>query len=342
MAVEIKSGATSDLLTVDAVSKAVRVTNYDSSGNERLFHPLPTSLATSPVTQIDNDVIDAVDVSAYKWVSLQLVGTFVATVKFQGSNDNGTFYDVIVQNPSLLSEPYTTTMTGVGLVKIPVLYKYLRARVTAYTSGTVEGIALAYKESNDSGQISSTGTINGAVSVTNLPATQTIDGSVSVSNLPATQTVDGSVTVSNFPATQTVDGSVAVSNFPASQAVSGAVSIVGASSLSPFYAIGITGTNETGVSAAPSILRSVVFTNLAATPRHLKLYDIATTPVAGAGTPVIVCSLAAAGTLAFPLPVEGFPFSNGIGFTMVLGADNGSTTPATTQPDFTVSMIYSA
>jgi hypothetical protein len=312
MAVEIKSGATSDLLTVDSVSKAVRVTNYDSSGNERLFHPLPTSLTTSPVTQIDNDVIDAVDVSAYKWVSLQLVGTFEATIKFQGSNDNGTFYDVIVQNPSLLSEPYVTTMTGVGLVKIPVLYKYLRARVTAYTSGTVEGIALAYKESNDSGQISSTGTIDGAVSITNLPATQT------------------------------VDGSVAITNFPASQAVSGGVSIVGASSLSPFYAIGTTGTNETGVSAAPSILRSVVFTNLAATPRHLKLYDIATTPVAGAGTPVIVCSLAAAGTLAFPLPVEGFPFSNGIGFTMVLGADNGSTTPATTQPDFTVSMIYSA
>ena len=312
MAVEIKSGATSDLLTVDAVSKAVRVTNYDSNGNERLFHPLPISIATSPVTQVDNDVIDAVDVSAYKWVSLQLSGTFVATVEFQGSNDNGTFYDITVQNPGVLLEPYTTTMTGVGLVKIPVLFKYLRVRVTAYTSGTVEGIALAYKESNDSGQISSTGTIAGAVSVTNLPATQTIDGSV------------------------------AVSNFPASQAVSGAVSIVGASSLSPFYAIGTTGTNETSVSAAPSILRSVVFTNLAATPRHLKLYDIATTPVAGAGTPVIVCSLAAAGTLAFPLPVEGFPFSDGIGFTMVLGADNESTTPATTQPDFTVSMIYSA
>ena len=236
----------------------------------------------------------------------------MATVEFQGSNDNGTFYDITVQNPGVLLEPYTTTMTGVGLVKIPVLFKYLRVRVTAYTSGTVEGIALAYKESNDSGQISSTGTIAGAVSVTNLPATQTIDGSV------------------------------AVSNFPASQAVSGAVSIVGASSLSPFYAIGTTGTNETSVSAAPSILRSVVFTNLAATPRHLKLYDIATTPVAGAGTPVIVCSLAAAGTLAFPLPVEGFPFSDGIGFTMVLGADNASTTPATTQPDFTVSMIYSA
>jgi hypothetical protein len=119
------------------------------------------------------------------------------------------------------------------------------------------------------------------------------------------------------------------------------VTIVGNTSLIPFFAIGAVGTNETGVSSVPSVLRSVVFTNLAATPRHLKLYDIATTPVAGAGTPVIVCSLAAAGTLAFPLPVEGFAFANGIGYTMVLGAANNSTSPATTAPDFALSMIYS-
>tara|TARA_R110000868_G_scaffold207062_1_gene456052 strand:- start:151 stop:1044 length:894 start_codon:yes stop_codon:yes gene_type:complete len=297
MAVEIKSGATSDLLTVDAVSKAVRVTNYDSNGEERLFHPLPISLATSPVTLVDNDVIAAADVGEYKWVSLQLAGTFVATVTFQGSNDNGTFYDVIVQNPGLLSEPYVTNMTGTGLVKIPVLYKYLRARVTSYTSGTVEGIAFAYKESNDSGQISSTGTIDGAVSVT---------------------------------------------NFPAVQAVSGSVAIVSNTSLSTFYTIGATGTNENSVSASPSTLRSIAFTNLTAGARYLKLYDTAGTPAAGQGTPVLVVTMAGPGTFAFPLPIEGFPFSDGIGFTMVLGAANNSTAPATTAPDFTVSMIYSS
>jgi hypothetical protein len=313
MAVEVKSGDGSDLLTVDALSKAIRVTNYGSDGIEGLkLHPDPVILTVNPVTQVDNDIIASIDVSNYKFISLQLNGTFNATIKFQGSNDNGTFYDTVVQTPGILLDPYVTEKVDVGIVKIPVLFKYLRVRVTAITSGVVEGVALAYYESNDSGQISSTGTIDGAVSVTNLPATQT------------------------------VDGSVAVSNFPASQPVSGSVTIVGNTSLTPFYSIGTTGTNQTGVSAAPSILRSIVFTNLTATPRHLKLYDIATTPVAGAGTPVIVCSLAAAGTLAFPLPVEGFPFANGIGFTMVLGADNASTTPATTQPDYTLSMIYSA
>jgi len=34
MALEIKSGATSDVLTVDATSKAARVTLYDALGNE--------------------------------------------------------------------------------------------------------------------------------------------------------------------------------------------------------------------------------------------------------------------------------------------------------------------
>jgi hypothetical protein len=297
MAVEIKSGAGSDLLTVDPTSKAIRVTNYSSDGVEgHDAHPLPTSITVNPVTAVDNDVIPALDVSEYKWVSMQITGTFVGTIKFQGSNDNGTFYDQIVQTPGIILEPYVDQKTVPGLVKIPILFKYLRVRVTAYTSGVIEGIAFGYKEANDSGQISATGTIDGAVSVTNLPATQPVSGSVT---------------------------------------------IVGNTSLIPFFAIGAVGTNETGVSSVPSVLRSVVFTNLAATPRHLKLYDIATTPVAGAGTPVIVCSLAAAGTLAFPLPVEGFAFANGIGYTMVLGAANNSTSPATTAPDFALSMIYS-
>jgi len=508
MAVEIKGGQSSDLASVDSVSKALRVTNYGSDGVEgHGFHPVPEALATSEVEVLGNDVIGSLDVSEYRSLSVQLKGTFSATVSFQGSNDNSNFFNVVSQDTTSLTTPYVLTGSAPGLFKIPVVYKYLRARVTAYTSGTVSAAAFGYKDSTTLAAVGQIGTVTlaaetskviGTVNVATSPtaSTGTIDaadtalpapandgvmvsgtpsvGSTVALNLSAedsawalditgtlggatfyfeasassTDGVDGnwvslngrktgvlnSVLASNTTTegsyrgtlaamsyfrvravggvgitavvnirvghgtsavflagslpeglntigsvdnvdklggqtvamgggvvtagTQRVTvatdtpvvlgagtdaiGSVSVSNLPATQAVSGGVSIVGATSLSPFYAIGATGTNQTSVSAAPSILRSVVFTNLAATPRHLKLYDIATTPVAGAGTPVIVCSLAAAGTLAFPLPVEGFPFSNGIGYTMVLGAANNSASPATTAPDFTVSMIYSA
>jgi hypothetical protein len=491
MAVEIKSGDGSDLLTVDAVSKAIRVTNYNSDGVEGT-RELPVSLPVAPESELGEDILGSLDVTEYKFVSLQLTGTWEGVVTFQGSNDNGTFYDIVGQDVTSLTSPYSAATSVNGLFKIPVLYKWFRARVTTYTSGTVTGTAFGHKEDNvlnSVGQVGivtlaeestkvigtvnvatlptiETGTINAADTAIPAPAddgvllsgtpsvgstvvldvgpedsawalditgtlggatfyfeasassTDGVDGgwvplngrrtglvnstlesstttdglfrgtlaamsyfrvravggvgidavvnirvghgtavvflaasipegvnqigSVDVSNFPASQTVDGTVTVSNLPATQPVSGTVAVNNFPATQPVSGSVTIVGNTSLTPFFAIGATGTNETAVSASPSVLRSIVFTNLAATPRHLKFYDIATTPVAGAGTPVIVCSLAAAGTLAFPLPVEGFPFANGIGFTMVLGAANNSTSPATTQPDFTVSMIYSS
>ncbi len=68
--------------------------------------------------------------------------------------------------------------------------------------------------------VSSLPAITGAVSVSNFPATQPVSGTVAVSNLPATQPVSGTVSVGNFPATQPVSGSVSVSNFPATQPVS--------------------------------------------------------------------------------------------------------------------------
>ena len=506
MAVEIKSGDGSDLLTVDAVSKAIRVTNYNSDGVEGT-RELPVSLPVSPESAVGEDILGSIDVTEYKFISLQLTGTWEGVVTFQGSNDDGAFYDIVGQDVTSLTSPYSASTSVNGLFKIPVLYKWFRARVTTYTSGTVTGTAFGHKEDNVLNSVGQVGIVTlaeestkviGTVNVATLPTTQTgiinaadtaipapandgvlLSGTPSVgstvvidigpedsawsvevtgtlggatfyfessssstngvnggwvplngrrtglvnstlesgttteglfrgtlagmsyfrvravsgvginavinirvglgtavvflaASIPAGvntigsldnveklggQTVamgGGVVTAGTQRVTVATDtpvvlgagtdaiGSVSISNLPATQPVSGGVSIVGSTSLSPFFAIGATGTNETAVSASPSILRSVVFTNLAATPRHLKLYDDASTPVAGAGTPVIVCSLAAAGTLAFPLPVEGFPFSNGIGYTMVLGAANNSTSPATTAPDFTVSMIYSS
>jgi len=473
MAVEIKSGASSDLQTVDAVSKAARVTLYDSDGQE-VVPSVPVVIVVANVTALNNDLIASFDASAYKFISVQFTGTWVGSVQFQGSNDNGTFVPIVVQKTGVVLDPYTLTATANGVIKVPVLFKFLRVRVTAYTSGTVEGFAFGFRESNDTGQISATGTVAlteettkviGTVNVAQAPSfiTGTITASdtnavapagdgVLVSGAPSanstvvlegttedsawiveisgtlggatfyfeasvssTNGVDGGWTNINgrqtgvvntilagnttvggvyrgntagtkyfrvravggtgtnatvyirnsygtgvvflnasIPAGTNVIGSVGVAagqtinvgNFPAASPISSATSsiAIGHSTvpLIPLFILGAAGAvnvNSVSIRNVPAILRTVVFTNYAATARHFKLYNTASVPVAGAGTPVIVCSLPSGGTLVYPLPIEGFAFSLGIGATMTLGAANNDTTPTATAPDFSVSLI---
>jgi hypothetical protein len=78
------------------------------------------------------------------------------------------------------------------------------------------------------------------------------------------------------------------------------------------------------------ILKAAVFTSYAATPRHIKLYDTATTPTAGVGDPVLVLTRAASGNNSYPLPEGGFPFANGIGMTFVQGAASNNATGTAT------------
>jgi hypothetical protein len=49
MSIIVQSGATSDLLTIDATSKAARVTGYDSAGNELIKPPTASYLMAVPV-----------------------------------------------------------------------------------------------------------------------------------------------------------------------------------------------------------------------------------------------------------------------------------------------------
>ena len=334
MAVELKSGASSDLGTVDPTSKALRVTLYHPDGS--VANSVPDVLTVNPVTAVNNDVIASFDASAYKFVSFQLTGTWVGTVKFQGSNDNGTFEDIVVQNTGVVLEPYVLSMTANGGVKIPVLFKWLRVRVTAYTSGSVTGTAFGYHDDANTGQISTVGTVN-------ISSDQTLATVTNVQQLGGQTVAMGGGVVSAGTQRVTVATDTPIVLGAGSNTI-GKVVLGAGSTLIPLFvlgAAGAVGVNSANVTGSPAILRTIVFTNYAATPRHFKLYNTSSTPTAGAGTPVIVCSMAVAGTLAFPLPVEGFPFSNGIGYTMTLGASNSDVTPTATAPDFSVSLIYS-
>lgn len=84
-------------------------------------------------------------------------------------------------------------------------------------------------------------------------------------------------------------------------------------------------TNATLVKPSAGQVRGYYFFNNAVYPVYIKLYNSATIPTAGAGTPVATLGVpaGAAGNVEF---VGGILFSAGIGFTITkLPADNDTT-----------------
>ena len=77
------------------------------------------------------------DTTGFQTVSVQLTGTWAATVQFEGSNDGSTWYTVHGWWHSLAANSQINQMTGNGAVSIPAISRFVRLRVSAYTSGTV-------------------------------------------------------------------------------------------------------------------------------------------------------------------------------------------------------------
>ena len=289
MAVEFKSGNSSDLATVDPVSKAVRVTNYASDGHEGL-HSFPVELTTNTASAVNEFVLPGFDSSEFKFISIQLTGTWAGTVTFEGSNNNTTYYPIATTDPSANATGQSTA-TDNRIVKVPVLTKYIRVRVSAYTSGTISATMFGHLDENSSGLISTLG------------------------NLTLQEETTKKI------------GNVGLSK---------------ETELTDYYvsAGGAVGVNSRMIRAQACTLKAIVLLNTAATARYIKLYDTATTPTAGSGTPALVVALPAAGTLAFPLGLSGFDFANGIGMTMVLGAANTDTTATATVADIVLMSIF--
>lgn len=88
-------------------------------------------------------------------------------------------------------------------------------------------------------------------------------------------------------------------------------------------------TNATLVSATPRTVSGWHLYNAAAYAVFLKLYDSATIPTAGSGTPVVTLGIPAASSSVMQFgrgPMEGIAFANGVGFTITkLQADTDTT-----------------
>lgn len=93
---------------------------------------------TGIVNAINTDLISSTDVSAYKWLSLQIQGTYSATLSFQASNDNVNWVAVkLILFTSYVDNNAASSTTGSGQIWCgPVTFRYFRCRATAFTSNT--------------------------------------------------------------------------------------------------------------------------------------------------------------------------------------------------------------
>lgn len=92
----------------------------------------------------NSDAVPVVETSIYRYGSIQLSGTWVGTLTIQGSNDNTNWNTVTVSNLGSTSQQFATSLTANGVYGFPIAFRYLRARTTAWTSGTVTATGELY------------------------------------------------------------------------------------------------------------------------------------------------------------------------------------------------------
>jgi hypothetical protein len=287
MSVQILGDDGVTIAQVDTVSKAVRTTPYDSAGNE-IIPSLPIAISVNPVTVINNDIIASLDVSAYKFISLQLTGTWVGTVTFQGSNDNGTFFNIAASNPTNTISPFIVSSAAVGMFIIPITFKFLRVRVTAYTSGTVTSTAFGYKEESISGQVT------GQVS---LAAGAAAIGAVTVASTTLT-------TSTGITPSATVGGFALFNKL-----------------------ISLATTNATSVKASAGTIGEVYAFNTSASTKFLKIYNKASAPVVGTDVPIITIAIAPSAECQFRISdIGGMRLATGIAYAITGAAADADTT----------------
>lgn len=126
------SSAGDTAVTVDSNGfQIIRGTNNEQSGL--------TAAASSA------DLVPAMDVSAYKSFSIQIGGTYSGTLTFQGSNDGAIYRSIAVNQMDAPGTIVTTTSsTNVTYFCPQLTYRYLRIRMTSFSSGSATGVLELY------------------------------------------------------------------------------------------------------------------------------------------------------------------------------------------------------
>lgn len=87
---------------------------------------------------LNADLLASTDVQGCRGVAVQITGTFTGTLTFQVSNDGVTWTSTRLADQS--TGTASATATTAGLFAGTLLAKFFRVRMTAYTSGTANGV----------------------------------------------------------------------------------------------------------------------------------------------------------------------------------------------------------
>lgn len=142
-------GTEATALRVTVASDSTGLLSVDDNGGSLTVDGLSTEMAGLSAGSLNADLVPSTDVNAYKWLSLQIIGTWSGQIQIQGSNDNTTFYlipswfSTSGVNASSTDQPQSL-ITSNRLAFAVVGYRYLRVRMTAYTSGTATGVLELY------------------------------------------------------------------------------------------------------------------------------------------------------------------------------------------------------
>jgi hypothetical protein len=174
----MSSGDRLQLFIDDGQNPTVLVNNSTSS-------PVPVG----PAAQLNvtgsgaalNAELFSVACDAYRSVCVQINGTFVGTIQFQVSNDNSNWSTLAgkLSNDAGGNLVTSTTTPSIYIASLAG-YQYLRARFSAYTSGTATAIAYLSRET-----VALVQPQGGSVTITS--------GNVGVSNITTSTSSSGTV-----------------------------------------------------------------------------------------------------------------------------------------------------
>jgi hypothetical protein len=144
-------------------------------------------LSDAPPTQeyslSSTGILFMLDTTGYNSLSISLIGTWVGTVTFTGSNDGSTWNNAPAYQVGAPVNGFTTAPTANGTYVLPTMNRFIRATVTTYTSGTI--IAVPYLRTGTAQQTIAIGGIGGNIA----------PGSAATANpLPTGATDSGGIT----------------------------------------------------------------------------------------------------------------------------------------------------